>query len=157
MNLSSVINHLAACLVQEIQFQQDNIAWTEAMEQAVQKNDSLEFEALVAKGAELCKRGDAAARKRERLVSELGKIWGVAAEALTLGGVVRRVGPEGARLGELRSELRTSIATVMKRHRRLSALIGMHSRINGDVMQTMLGCDTQEQALEGGTLVNAEA
>ncbi len=76
---------------------------------------------------------------------------------LSLGSVARRLGDEGATIEELRNELRGVVATVMKRNRRLASLIGLHRRINTDVMQLMLGCDSADEIQHGGTLVDAEA
>jgi hypothetical protein len=157
MNLRSTLNHLEAGLVLEIQSKAESLAWVESLESAVRSNDSAEFEKLVANGAGLCKAGESIARKRVALITELGRHWGVAAAALTLGGVARRVGADGKRLEQLREQLRTVISKVMKRQRRLAALIGMHRRINTDVMQIMLGCDSKEEVHQGGCLVNAEA
>ena len=157
MNLQSTINRLEACLVEEIQKQQDNVAWVDSMEAAIAKNASVDFEQVVTQGSELCKASDQVARRRKQLVAELAAHWKVPATALTLGGVVRRAGNTGTRLGVLRAELRSSVAKVIKRQRRLAALIGLHQRINADVMQIMLGCESQDQVRQGGSLVNAEA
>lgn len=157
MNLQSTLNHLEACLLEEIHKQGDSVAWIDSMEQAIAANNSEEFETLVSNGAGLCSDGDKVSRRRKDLVAKLAVLWNVPATALTLGGVVRRAGAAGARLEELRGELRKAVAATVKRQRRLAALIGMHQRINADVMQIMLGCETQEQVRQGGSLVNAEA
>ena len=157
MNLRSTLNHLEAAISQEIQGKADSLAWVQSLEQAVRDNNSTRFEELVKEGGVLCKLGESMARQRTKLIEELGRHWGVAASALTLGGVVRRSGPDGRRLGQLREELRLAIANVMKRQRRMATLIGMHSRINADVMQIMLGCDSHKEVHQGGSLVNAEA
>jgi hypothetical protein len=157
MNLQSTLNHLEACLVEEIQKQNDSVAWVESLEKAIAANASVEFEALVANGAEVCRASDVVSRRRKELVAQLAGYWKIPATALTLGGVVRRAEGRGARLGDLRGELRAAVATVMKRQRRLASLIGMHRRINADVMQIMLGCETQDQVKQGGSLINAEA
>lgn len=157
MNLQSIVNHLEACLEQEISAKQQSIEWIESMENAIKNNDSETFEAIALDGTKLCRVEDQAAKRRKSLMGELAQVWNVHAEALTLGSVVRRLAGQGERLDTLRKELRQAVATVIKRQRRLSALIGLHQRINADIMQLMLGCDSHEEVNRGGALVNAEA
>ena len=70
---------------------------------------------------------------------------------------LRKGGPAGAPLEALRLELRQAVAGVIKRNRRLAALIGLHRRINTDICQLVLGCDNPEQVESGGALIDAEA
>ncbi|MFT7484673.1 MAG: hypothetical protein ACI9F9_000517 [Candidatus Paceibacteria bacterium] len=157
MNLQSTVNHLEACLAEELAAQTESLTWVNTMEQALKDNDSLTFESTSQRGSELCRKADRAATKRKGLLADLASNWGVAAGTLTLGSVVRRLGGQGARMDTLRKELRAAISGVIKRQRRLSALINMHKRINADVMKVIVGCDSHEEVNQGGSLVNAEA
>lgn len=157
MNLQSTINHLENCIVQEIQANRDAIKWIDSMEAVIAANKSSEFVELSRAGAQICRTGDKNSRRRQSYIVSLAKTWGLAADTLTLGSVARRLGAPGARLNELRSELRQVLGDLVRRQRRLAALIGMHRRINADVMQLILGCESHEQVNQGGSLVNAEA
>ncbi len=157
MNLQSTINHLEACLEQEVAAKAKAITWIDSMENAIKDHDSTAFAEIAAQGSDICRGDDRAAKRRVSLLGDLANHWSVPAGTLTLGSVVRRLEGKGARLDGLRKELRQSVANVMKRQRRLAALIGLHQRINADVMKVILGCDSHEEVNQGGALVNAEA
>jgi hypothetical protein len=157
MNLRSVVNHLEVCIAHEIESSRTALSWIARLERALAAYDPSEFEAVVEDGATLGRTEEGNARRRERLLGQLGEAWGVPAKTLTLGGVARRLGAEGRRLEELRGELREVVGQVMKGRRRLSALIGMHRRINSDLMQLIMGCESEQELERGGSLINAEA
>ncbi len=95
--------------------------------------------------------------QRVRLLRELAEHWHIAPDAITLGSIVRRLGPAGVRLSELRMELRDGVAHVLGRNRRLSSLIGMHRRINRDVMNLVLTGQEDGEVSDSGFLINARA
>lgn len=157
MNLRSVVNHLEDCVALEIESKRTAVSWIGRLEGALAAYDPAAFEAVVEDGASLTRADEGNAARRQRLLAQLAGAWGVPVGTLTLGSIVRRLGADGARLEELRGELRLAVGEVMKRRRRLSALIGMHQRINSDLMQLVLGCDSAEELEAGGSLINAEA
>jgi hypothetical protein len=157
MNPQSVANHLAECLRAEVESKRAALSWIEAQEQALAARDAVAFERAVTEVGELVSGDRFRATRRKELLARLAAEWRVPPQALTLGGVARRLGGGGAPLEELRLELRGVLAELMKRTRRLATLIGLHRRINTDVMQLMLGCSTKEEVDQGGSLVNAEA
>ncbi len=157
MNVQSTINHLEASLREELGVQADSLAWVSSMEESLQQNDSQSFEEKTQRGSDLCRKASRCAARRVELLAELARSWGVAPGTLTLGSVVRRLPGTGEQLNLLRKELRLAVADVMKRQRRLTALIRMHARINEGVMQVIVGCESPEEINRGGSLVNAEA
>ncbi len=157
MNLRSLANHLEACLVNEIESKRAALQWIEQLELTLGGYDAEGFEGSVQKGASLPGVDERNAKRRKKLIGELAAAWGVPEGTLTLGSIARRLGADGERLDALREELRDLVGTVLKRRRRLSSLIGLHRRVNTELMQLILGCESEEQVHEGGSLVNAEA
>jgi len=157
VNLRSLTNHLEASLVTEIESKRAALEWIEQLERTLGGYDAEGFEGSVAAGASLPGTDERNAKRRKKLIGELAAAWGVPEGTLTLGSIARRLGAEGERLDVLREELRELVASVLQRRRRLSSLIGLHRRVNTELMQLILGCESEEQVHEGGSLVNAEA
>lgn len=157
MNLQSTINHLEAYLRGEVESKRHALTCIEAQEAAIQANDPAALERAIEQTAASYKKCEATSARRTKLLQDLADHWRIPVGVLTLGGIVRRLGKQAGELGPLREELRGLMAEVIKRNRRLAALIGMHRRINTDLMQLLVGCDSPEDVQAGGTLVNAEA
>lgn len=157
MNIRSLVNHLEDYLRIEIESKRTAMKWIEAQELAISRNDPEAFEAAVKDARNAFQKNEANAQRRTKLLTALASQWKVHVGTLTLGGIARRLGDEGRNLDNLRLELRQHVAEVIKRNRRLSALIGMHRRINTDMMQVILGSDSPEDVESGGSLINAEA
>ncbi|MFT7669343.1 MAG: hypothetical protein ACI8X5_002043 [Planctomycetota bacterium] len=157
MNLQSTVNHFENYLRVEIESKRCALLCIETQERAIEARDADAFQESVSAAQELCVSDERNAVRRKKLMSEMANHWGIPVATMTLGGIARRLGAQGKGVELLRLKLRTAVAEVVKRNRRLAALIGMHRRINADVMQIVLGCDSHEAVNNGGSLINAEA
>jgi len=157
MNTQSIANHLAEYVRSEIEAKTAALKWIDAQEVAIATNDPAALEMAVKELNTLLAGEQRRVLRRGELIARLADKWNVPAQTLSLGGVVHRLGDGGAHLDALRQELRSIVATVMKRNRRLAALIGLQRRITTDVMQLVLGSDEEGALGHGGSLVNAEA
>ena len=92
-------------------------------------------------------------RRRAAIFTRLGAHFGVAGNALTLGGIVERLGPAGADLDRLRGELRTRIASVLRKNRRVARLVHVHSGLVNETVSALLGVASVDQ--EPGALFEA--
>lgn len=86
------------------------------------------------------------ARRRELIFARLGSHWNVAPKTLTLGSIAERAGPSGARLDELRTELRTHVAEVLRRNRRIARLVHVHNSIVEETITALVGTHAPEGA-----------
>jgi len=157
VNTKSLLNHLEAYVADEIAGKRKALEWIEAQEKAIASNDAAGFEAATTGLKSLTAADGRSEIRRRKLTDSLAEAWRVSADALTLGSIAKRAGTDGRRLGELRTELRALVAKVMKRSRRLGALIGMHSRLNREIMETAFGSTEENKFEDSGSLVNAEA
>lgn len=157
MNVTSLIKHLEVNVAEEITAKRASLEAIRAQEESIAANDPGAFEVTVEEIGKLLPRDARRTIKRERLLRMLSEHWEVPADALTLGSIVRRLGPEGARLEELRAELRQVVAAMLKHHRRLSSLIGMHRRLNRDILQIVLGAEEGREFASSGTILDARA
>jgi len=155
MNLASLLKHLEANVSEELGTKHKVLENIEKQERAVTRQDTAAFEALLATMNDILAGDTARARRRARLVEELSELWKVPTDALTLGAIIRRLGPEGAKLEKLRAELRDAVAEVLKRNRRLSSLLGMHRRLNRDIVNTVLGLEGGQTMPSTGALLDA--
>lgn len=92
-------------------------------------------------------------RRRAAIFARLGAHWGVAGNALTLGSIVERLGPAGENMERLRGELRTRIASVLRRNRRVARLVHVHSGLVNETVSALLGVASVDQ--EPGALFEA--
>ncbi len=157
MNLESLLKHLEANVSEEIATKHKVLLNIEAQESSVTSQELDSFEQQLEEMNGILAADTSRSSRRARLLDELSELWKVPADALTLGAIVRRLGPEGARLEELRSELRGVVADVLRRNRRLSSLIGMHRRLNRDIVNTVLGAEEKDGLPSSGALLDAEA
>jgi hypothetical protein len=99
----------------------------------------------------------ARARRRDELVGQLARAWGVDASALTLASIARRSGVDGERLTRQRAELQRASQRVQKLARRANSAARLHSRLSGDIVRACLAAGGEADVDAGGALVNAEA
>lgn len=157
MNARSLVNLLEANLREELESKEEVLSLLEAQESAAARADMDAFEANL---ASLQQQLDADRRregKRAKLMQRLGTAWGVAGEALTLGSVIIRLEEDPGALPELRAELKQRVEEVASRNRRLSAVLGMHRRLNQDVMNVVFGAEGGADPTEAGSLLDARA
>lgn len=83
-------------------------------------------------------------RRREAIFARLGSHWNVAADTLTLGSIAERAGASGVRLDELREELRTRVAEVLRRNRRIARLVHVHKSIVEETITALIGTHAPE-------------
>jgi len=157
MNVTSLIKHLEVNVAEEITAKRASLEAIRAQEESIAANDPGAFEITVDEIGKLLPRDARRSGKREHLLKMLSEEWQVSMEALTLGSIVRRLGPEGARLEELRTELREVVAAVLKHNRRLSGLIGMHRRLNRDIIHIALGGEEGHDFSSSGAILDARA
>jgi len=94
--------------------------------------------------------------EREPVMQRLAGLLGVAPTALTLGSLIERLGEDGQRLQPLRDELRDMTAKVVRHNRRVAALVGLHRRLNQEVLEHLLAQDDSNPLERSGALVDAE-
>jgi len=157
MNARSLVNHLVDYLRREVEAQRAVLACIERQEESIAKNDPAGLEEALEEAGHCAAAVEGLGKRRNQLLAELAGQWDLAEGALTLGGIARRLGTAGAELEARRRELRLVVAQVVKRNRRLSALIGMHQRIHTDLLQVLVGAERPEDVESGGHLVDAEA
>ncbi len=157
MNIKSLTNLLEGNVREEIASKREALSLIEQQEVAVAKSDAEAFELAHELSKKLVQEDAHRASRRVVIMKQLAELWQVAADALTLGSIATRLESDGSRLAELRTELRSVVAAVIKRNRRLSALLGMHRRLNRDILQVVLGTEKGAEPTASGTLINAEA
>jgi hypothetical protein len=97
------------------------------------------------------------ARRRDQLLAELGRHWGVAPGTLTLTSICTRLGPDSARLERQCRELRGIVQQVTRSARRLTTVARRHQRMLGDVIERLVGAGGRAELMGSGALVDAEA
>jgi hypothetical protein len=100
----------------------------------------------------------AAARRLRRapILRALAELLQVAPSALTLRSIADRLGSDGARLLVLREELRDVSAHIVRQNRRIAAVVGLHRRINQEVIELVLAEAGSNPLERTGALVDAE-
>lgn len=149
-------NRLEAILREELAGQREMLELLRRQESAVVARTP---EALIAVTAEIEAAVSSASSRRVRrepVVRRLAELMQVAPSSVTLGSLVVRLGEEGARLAELREELRDVTARVVRQNRRVAALVGLHRRINQEVLELVLADEHSNPMQRAGALVDAE-
>jgi hypothetical protein len=100
----------------------------------------------------------AAARRlrREPILRKVAELMQVAPSSLTLRSIAERLGEEGARLRSLREELRETTSRIVRQNRRVAAVVGLHRRINQEVLELVLAEEDSNPFERTGALVDAE-
>jgi hypothetical protein len=97
-------------------------------------------------------------RRRQALMADLGRAWGVDPRALTLASIAARLGA-GSREADLllrqRADLRAVAAEVARRGRRIASLARYHAGLFGELLNTLLGVEGRDTAGDG-VLVDAK-
>lgn len=153
----SVALHLAAWAREERAAQEEAVLVLRDQERAVRARDLDALEAASRRLEELGRRGALRARRRDRRLADLARIWSVPASALTLGSVAERLGSDGAELAELRGALRQGAAELLRVTRRVGALVAAFRRVAGEVVELLLTDEDGTPLHAGGGLVDAEA
>lgn len=100
-------------------------------------------------------------RRREEILRQLAREWGVAASSLSLSSICERLRSASARESEivqrLAGELRVLAQQVRSLARRAFALSRAHQRLLADVIQQLFAGVGAENAAQGGQLLDAEA
>lgn len=94
--------------------------------------------------------------KRRRLFVVLAAHLGADPEALTLGSILERCGPQPG-LEALRGDLRRSTVELLRRNRHFAALAGAHRRLVEELVSALLQAANPSSDPRGGALVNAQA
>ncbi len=157
MNENSLLNHLTAYVQDEIAVRRRTLDLLSRQEAGIQNNDPGATAKAVEAIEQEMKGNSRRNSKRVGLIKKLALCWSLPADALTLGSIVERAGARAGMLAELREELRALTAKVLKRNRRLSALIGMHRRVIKEVIDTVLHEQVGAVMNGAGSLIDAEA
>ena len=164
-SVQSSINGLEAWVQEELLARRRMLAVLERRESAVKAARGVELEECVrAMEAEL----DGQARrdeKRARLFAELGAAWSVAPSALTLSSIGERAravaGGAAERLLALRDELEQAGTNLVRKNRRVSALMNAHQRVIEELLGALVairaGDASGARDMAAGGLVDAEA
>lgn len=156
-SLETKIDELAGWAREELAARRRTIDCLERQERAVLAGDrdALE-EATRGLAAELGGQGERAAR-RQQLFGRLASEWRVPAVHLSLSSVIERGGATSRPLLQLRDELRAATADVLRRNRRIAALVRTHRRIVDDLIHVLVDSDEHAPRGAAGQLVDAEA
>lgn len=149
--------HLAAWAKDEVAAQQQLLAALERQEEAVRVRDHGAIESAGEELERLSGTGATRARRRDFLLGQLAELWQVPRSVLTLGSVIERLGPKGELLVDLRAELRDGAALVLKKSRRVAALVNAFRRLSNEVVELLLTDEEGTPLHQGGTLIHVEA
>ena len=157
--LQSRLNALVAWAQEELGGRRRVLACLERQERAVlaSRVDELET-ATAALGLEIELQGERAARRR-RLFGAFAGAWRIPVGALSLASIAERVGPAAAGLAAVRVELREAAALVLKKNRRITALLRAHRRVVEDVIRVLVDGAVPDEGtarMSAGHLVDAE-
>lgn len=97
------------------------------------------------------------AKRRQQLFARLAAGWKVPALHLSLSSVIERGGELALPLVLPRDELRAATADVLRRNRRIAALVRMHRRIVDDLVHVLVDSDAHAPRGAAGQLIDAEA
>ena len=158
-DLRKSVNALLAWTQEEIGARKRILAWLERQERAVVDCRSEELEgATRGLATELAQQPERSARRR-KIFAGFASAWKLPADSLSLSSIAERAGPTAADLVPLRDELRAASAAVLKKNRRIAALIRAHRRVVDDVIRVLVGGadGTGGAVAPAGQLVDAEA
>jgi hypothetical protein len=154
--IQSRLNALVAWTQEELGARRRMLGWLERQERAVVSADSTELESAThGLAAEIALQGERGVR-RQKIFGALASAWSVPAGLLTLSAVVERAGPAARGLADLRGELREAAAAVLKKNRRIAALVRVHRRVIEDVIRVLVDGVEGGPLSEAGHLVDAE-
>jgi len=165
MNVQALVNQVESWVQQELNAQRHLLELLEAQEKAIVDSST---EGITESGEQIqaqLRMGPARERRRQDLMRSFSRMWGVAAETLTLRSIAERAESEGVpttTLGKLREDLRGVGAQVLRKGRRIATMAKYHQGFLAQVMGLLMTDSTNETLLplgsgEGGALVNQEA
>ncbi len=165
MKIQALVNQTESWAQQELNAQKDLLELLEAQERAIAAGSA---EGITSSGEGIqaqLRTGPARERCRLELMRRFARAWGVAAETLTLTSIADRADAEEVAtsgLRQLREELRSVGALVLRRGRRIAAMARYHQGLLAEIMGLLLDDPTGNALLsggrgEGGALVNQEA
>jgi len=154
--IQSLLNSLQAWAQEELAGQRRMIAILERQEASICANDPAALaEATSSLEPELAAQSERI-DKRKRIFAVLAGHWSADPEALSLGSILERSGPQPG-LESLRTELRRSTTELLRRNRRFAALASAHRRLVEELVNALLQAANPSSDPRGGSLVNAEA
>lgn len=157
MSVQSLINGLEAWTQEELLARRKFLELLEAQEAAVKKTEAqglADSVAAIEKEIEAQGRRD---QRRAKLFADLGRQWGVAGDALTISSICDRAGDAGRRLATLRDELAAAGERIVRKNRRVSALLEAHQKVIEDLLQALVAIQGGTPEARTGALVDAEA
>ncbi|MEZ6014536.1 MAG: flagellar export chaperone FlgN [Planctomycetota bacterium] len=149
-------NRLEAALREELAAQRELLELLRAQESAVIARTPDALVEVTSKIEAHVSSASARRARREPIIRRIAMELRVAPSALTLSSLCERLGEDGSRLSELRLELREATSRVVRQNRRVSALVGLHRRINQEVLELVLADDGMNPFNGAGALVDAE-
>lgn len=163
-SVQSALNALEGWVQEELAARRRMLALLEAQESAVKRNHGGEIEAnLRAIETELAQQSVRDVR-RAKLFDALAGHWNVAGDVLTLSSIAERAGARGAgeaggssgaRLARLRDELAASTREVVRRNRRLNALLNAHQKVIEELLGALIAIQGGDARNREGALVDA--
>lgn len=154
---ASLLNHLEAWVRSEITQQEKLNELIDSQIDAIQTASSADFEQCTLAVDQALDAAPERHAQRDRILSGFEQLWGIPASAMTLRSIAARVGSEGARLLELREELRERSAAVLKQGRKAQALFNLHRSLFREVIETLLSDENGSPFDQEGALVDASA
>ena len=155
MNTQRLTSALEANLEAELAGKTAQCALMQAQEAAIRANDSSALEAAGEKLLAELGAGVERARVRAQLLVDLAAELDVAPARVE--SIARALGSGGARLAELRTELRAICARSLTAGRRLSVLVRAHGALIEQALGRFLAPDPSGAPLGRGSLVDARA
>lgn len=153
-SVQSALNALEGWVQEELAARRRMLALLEAQESAVKHNHGAEIETnLHAIEAELEQQSTRESR-RTKLFDALAAHWSVASGALTLSSIAERAGERGERLKRLRDELADATREVVRRNRRLNALLNAHQKVVEELLGALIAIHGGDAKSREGALVN---
>ena len=157
MEFKSQLLHLEAWAREELAAQRRIVEQIGIQEAALRANDLAAFEAATILVQHEAETGGERQARRDRLIADLARHFGVSPRHVTLASLIERAGPEAGNLAELRRELRTAAQDVARDSRRLRRVMLALREVNREILGSLLGTPGTHALDHEGSLVNAEA
>jgi hypothetical protein len=154
--LATALTRFESHLQEECSAQRDLLVSLGGLEQVLARADAPAIAASALGFDALARQGAGRAERRGALLAELGRCFGVAGKALSLGSIAERAGARGPRLAELRAELAQLALEVDRVQRRVSILARGQEHALGEALQELVG-GAHENQVRRGALIDAEA
>lgn len=160
MKLQGFADQFQGWLVTELAAQRALSALVDRQLDAIRAGDAEGMAVLVAEVDQRLKDGKPHEIRRALLVERFAEGAGIARKEATIARILDVLDERGVatqRLRELRAELRDTIAELLKKNRRVTALARYHRGLLDEVLRAIAGSSGDAAAASGsGALVNAE-